>query len=70
LLQRRATVVHFKLNRITRAKKSMRAVRQTMAVNLKPMTQSRLHHSASAFDLSQKSLDINMKIFVNLADMN
>jgi hypothetical protein len=48
----------------------MRAIRQTVAINLKPMPQARLHHSTSAFDLGQESLDINMKVFVHITDMN
>jgi hypothetical protein len=45
-------------------------MRQTMPVNLKAMPKARLHYSASAFDLGQKSLNIDMKIFVHFADMN
>jgi hypothetical protein len=41
-----------------------------MTINLIPMTQTRLHHSTSAFNLSQEPLNIDMKIFVYLADVN
>jgi hypothetical protein len=48
----------------------MCAVGQTMTIDLVSMTEAWLNNACSSLNLCQQSLDVDMQVFVDIANMN
>jgi hypothetical protein len=48
----------------------MRAVCEAMSIYLESMSKPWLHHTSTAFNFGQQSLQVNVKVFIDILDVH